>query len=100
MAKVSGVVPEKCRLLWRITLQLHEYERSVYHIGCTYADGRFNGALSSVPATRLGAAAIKAAVERAGIKPTDVNEVFMGNVLQANLGRGSCNTSYYLCRLA
>ena len=49
--------------------------------------GSFNGSLSSVSATKLGAAAIKAAVEKAGIKPEDVQEVFMGNVLQAGLGQ-------------
>jgi acetyl-CoA C-acetyltransferase len=49
--------------------------------------GSFGGSLSSVPATQLGATAIKAAVERAGIKPEDVNEVYMGNVLQANVGQ-------------
>lgn len=49
--------------------------------------GSFNGSLSSVSATRLGAAAIKAAVEKAGIKPEEVQEVFMGNVLQAALGQ-------------
>ncbi len=49
--------------------------------------GSFNGSLSYVSATKLGAAAIKAAVEKAGIKPEDVQEVFMGNVLQAGLGQ-------------
>jgi acetyl-CoA C-acetyltransferase len=49
--------------------------------------GSFGGALSSISATKLGATAIKAAVERAGIKPADVQEVFMGNVLSANLGQ-------------
>ncbi|MGZ3938034.1 MAG: acetyl-CoA C-acyltransferase [Flavisolibacter sp.] len=49
--------------------------------------GSFGGALKDVPATRLGAIAIKAAVERAGIKPDQVNEVLMGCVLQANLGQ-------------
>lgn len=49
--------------------------------------GSFGGSLSSVPATQLGAIAIKGAVERSGIKPEDVNEVFMGNVLQANTGQ-------------
>jgi acetyl-CoA C-acetyltransferase len=49
--------------------------------------GSFGGALSSISATQLGATAIKAAVERAGIKPADVQEVFMGNVLSANLGQ-------------
>ena len=49
--------------------------------------GSFGGALSSLSATQLGAAAIKGAVEKAGIKAEEVNEVYMGNVLQANLGQ-------------
>ena len=49
--------------------------------------GSFGGALSSLSATQLGAAAIKGAVEKAGIKVEEVNEVYMGNVLQANLGQ-------------
>jgi acetyl-CoA C-acetyltransferase len=49
--------------------------------------GSFGGALSTVPATKLGATAIKGALDKAGIKASDVNEVFMGNVLQANLGQ-------------
>jgi acetyl-CoA C-acetyltransferase len=49
--------------------------------------GSFNGSLSALSATQLGAAAIKGALERAGIKADQVNEVFMGNVLSANLGQ-------------
>lgn len=49
--------------------------------------GSFLGSLSKVPATDLGATAIKGALDKGNIKPTDVNEVFMGNVLQANLGQ-------------
>lgn len=49
--------------------------------------GSFGGSLSSLSASALGAAAIKAAVERAGIKADQVQEVFMGNVLSANLGQ-------------
>ena len=49
--------------------------------------GSFGGNLSTVSATRLGATAIRAAVEKASIKPADVQEVFMGNVLSANLGQ-------------
>ncbi|KAH6609425.1 acetyl- acetyltransferase [Trichoderma cornu-damae] len=49
--------------------------------------GSFLGSLSSLSATQLGAAAIKGAVERSGIKPEDVEEVFFGNVLSANLGQ-------------
>jgi acetyl-CoA C-acetyltransferase len=49
--------------------------------------GAFQGALSSLPAARLGAAAIKAALERAGVKPELVQEVFMGCVLQGGQGQ-------------
>jgi acetyl-CoA C-acetyltransferase len=49
--------------------------------------GSWGGALKDFTATRLGAIAIKAAIERAGIKPEDVDEVLMGCVLQANLGQ-------------
>jgi acetyl-CoA C-acetyltransferase len=49
--------------------------------------GSFNGSLSSVPATQLGATAIKGAVSAAGIDPSAVQEVIMGNVLQANQGQ-------------
>lgn len=49
--------------------------------------GSFLGALSQVPATELGAVAIKGALEKGNVKPELVNEVFMGNVLQANLGQ-------------
>ncbi|KAK7756503.1 erg10, acetyl-CoA C-acetyltransferase [Diatrype stigma] len=50
--------------------------------------GSFLGSLSSLSATQLGAHAIKAAVERVPqIKPEDVEEVFFGNVLSANLGQ-------------
>lgn len=49
--------------------------------------GSFGGALSTVPAPRLGAIAINAAIERANINPEDVDEVFMGCVLQAGIGQ-------------
>ncbi|KAF2253271.1 erg10, acetyl-CoA C-acetyltransferase [Trematosphaeria pertusa] len=49
--------------------------------------GMFLGSLSSLTAIQLGSHVIKAAVERAGLKPEDVQEVFMGNVLSANLGQ-------------
>ena len=51
------------------------------------AVGKFQGALSNVPATKLGAVAVKAAVERAGIDPKDIEEVLMGNVVQAGNGQ-------------
>jgi acetyl-CoA C-acetyltransferase len=49
--------------------------------------GSFGGVLKDVSATQLGALAIKAAVEKAGIAPQLVQEVLMGSVLQANLGQ-------------
>jgi acetyl-CoA C-acetyltransferase len=49
--------------------------------------GSFGGMLKDVPAPKLGAIAIKAAVEQAGIQPRNVDEVYMGCVLQANLGQ-------------
>jgi len=49
--------------------------------------GSFNGALSTVSAPQLGATAIKAALLQAGINPEQVQEVLMGNVLQAGVGQ-------------
>ena len=49
--------------------------------------GSFGGALSGLSATQLGGIAIKAAVERAGVQPEAIQEVYMGNVLSANLGQ-------------
>lgn len=51
------------------------------------AVGSFQGSLKDVPATQLGAIVIKEAVNRAGLKPEQVSEVIMGNVLQAGLGQ-------------
>jgi len=52
------------------------------------AVGSFNGALSSLPAHELGKVAILAALERAGVPAADVDEVIMGQVLQAGAGQG------------
>jgi acetyl-CoA C-acetyltransferase len=49
--------------------------------------GSFQGALSSIPATQLGAAAIAGALKKINLDPLSVQEVFMGSVLQANLGQ-------------
>jgi acetyl-CoA C-acetyltransferase len=49
--------------------------------------GGFQGALKNLAARDLGAAAIRAAVERAGVRPEDVDEVIMGNVLPAGQGQ-------------
>ncbi|XP_052142092.1 acetyl-CoA acetyltransferase, cytosolic 1-like [Oryza glaberrima] len=49
--------------------------------------GALLGSLSSLPATKLGSVAIQAALRRANVEPALVQEVFMGNVLSANLGQ-------------
>lgn len=49
--------------------------------------GSFGGALANIPATQLGAIAIKGALERINLNPQLVEEVYMGNVLQANVGQ-------------
>ena len=51
------------------------------------AIGSFGGSLASVSATKLGATAIKGALEKINLAPTEVQEVFMGCVIQANLGQ-------------
>jgi acetyl-CoA C-acetyltransferase len=50
--------------------------------------GSFLGSFAAIPAHDLGAHAIRAAVERAGLQPSDVNEVILGQVLQAAQGQG------------
>jgi acetyl-CoA C-acetyltransferase len=49
--------------------------------------GSFGGSLSSIPATKLGSIAIKGALTKAKVSASEVNEVFMGNVVSANLGQ-------------
>ncbi len=49
--------------------------------------GSLNGSLASVTAPQLGAIAIKAALERSGMDPSQVNELFMGNVVSAGIGQ-------------
>ena len=63
-------------------------KRTVYVISAVRTPiGSFGGSLKDFSATQLGAFAIKAAVEKAGIQPGDVQEVLMGCVLQANTGQ-------------
>ena len=49
--------------------------------------GSFGGSLASISATKLGAAAIKGAIDRIGLDVKEINEVIMGSVMQANLGQ-------------
>ncbi len=55
--------------------------------------GKFGGTLKSVSAIELGSIVIKEALKRANVKPEDVDEVIMGNVLQAGLGQNSTRQS-------
>ena len=54
---------------------------------CRTPIGKFLGALTPLSASRLGALVVKEVVERAGVKPGDVDEVYMGNVVGAGLGQ-------------
>jgi acetyl-CoA C-acetyltransferase len=54
---------------------------------CRTAIGKMGGELSTVPAVDLGAAVIKESLKRAGIKPEQVDQVYMGNVIQAGQGQ-------------
>jgi|SRR6185503_1291959 len=49
--------------------------------------GSFGGSLAGIPATQLGAVVIRSAVEKSGLKPEQIQEVYMGNVLNASLGQ-------------
>jgi acetyl-CoA C-acetyltransferase len=49
--------------------------------------GSFGGSLAAISATQLGAQVIKSAIEKAGLKPDQIQEVYMGNVMSANLGQ-------------
>ncbi|MDG2362493.1 MAG: acetyl-CoA C-acyltransferase [Flavobacteriales bacterium] len=55
--------------------------------------GSFLGSLSSVPATKLGSTAIQGALKMAGLDPKEIEEVYMGNVLQAGMGQAPARQS-------
>jgi acetyl-CoA C-acetyltransferase len=62
--------------------------KEVYIVSATRTPiGSFGGSLANLSATQLGAVVIKSAVEKAGLQPADIQEVYMGNVLSANLGQ-------------
>ena len=62
--------------------------------------GSFGGVLSSVPATKLGATAIKGALDKINLDANLVEEVFMGNVLQANVGQAPARQAALLAGLS
>ena len=61
--------------------------------------GSFGGSLKDVPATKLGAIAIAAAIQRAGIDPAQIDDLLMGCVLQANLGQAPARQAAKLAGL-
>src|SRR6266404_6689610 len=67
--------------------------KAVIVSGARTAIGSFGGALTDVPATELGRVVIESALERAGIDPSDIEEVIMGNVLQAGVGMNPARQS-------
>ncbi len=75
---------------YQLSLQKIKFmeKREVYIVSAVRTPlGSFGGSLASIPATKLGAAAIKTALERINLNSSEVQEVFMGNVLQANVGQ-------------
>ena len=54
---------------------------------CRTAMGKMGGTLADIPAEKLGAIVMKEAIERAGIKPSDIDEVLFGNVITAAMGQ-------------
>ena len=64
-----------------------ELQEAVIVSAVRTAIGTYGGGLAEVSATKLGEICIRAALERADLKPTHVDEVIMGNVLQAGLGQ-------------
>jgi len=67
--------------------------KAVIVSGARTAIGSFGGSLKDVPATEIGRVAIEAAIQRAGIDRTDIDEVIMGNVLQAGVGMNAARQS-------
>lgn len=62
--------------------------KEVYIVSATRtAIGSFGGGLSALSATQVGATVIKSAIEKAGLNPSQIQEVYMGNVLSANIGQ-------------
>ena len=62
--------------------------KEVYIVSATRtAIGSFGGSLSALSATQLGATVIKSAVEKAGLRPDQIQEVYVGNVMSANIGQ-------------
>ena len=61
---------------------------------CRTAVGAFQGSLSNTPAAELGAVVVKAALERAGLKPENVDELMFGCILTAGQGQNPARDVY------
>jgi acetyl-CoA C-acetyltransferase len=66
---------------------------------CRTAVGRFLGSLSSIPASDLGGIVVREAVRRAGVEPGQVDEVILGNVLQAGQGQNPARLALHAAGL-
>src|ERR1700731_4696459 len=73
--------------LEREDIVMAELQDAVIVSGVRTAIGTYGGGLADVPAVKLGELCIRAALQRADLKPSQVDEVIMGNVLQAGLGQ-------------
>ncbi len=79
---------------------MFSYLNDVFIVGMARTPiGKFGGSLRDWPAPKLGAIAIKAALERSGLEPRDVDEVIMGNVIQAMIGQNPARQASILAGL-
>ena len=63
-------------------------DNGIYILGAARTPiGKMMGSMATIPATQLGAVAIKAAIERAAVDPQGIDEVIMGQVIQAGAGQ-------------
>src|SRR5258706_16404656 len=88
--EISVKMRSGIRRLFPVTLQhnLNRFMKEVFIVSAVRTPiGSFGGVLSGFSATQLGAQAIKASLERIFLQSSHVQEVFMGNVLSANLGQ-------------
>ena len=81
-------VPTAARRIAQTSRIMSSSTNSVFIVSAARTPvGSFNGVLKKLTAPELGTFAVKAAVERASLKPEDVEEVYLGNVIQANVGQ-------------
>lgn len=75
-------------LFYLFLLRLQSTLNEVYILSAARTPiGSFNGSLKKLTAPELGVFAAKAAIERAGLKPSQIEEAYIGNVLQGNVGQ-------------